>query len=284
MTSSLKVVIYICLFTRSGFFCLWKKLPISRFRFLINLALALALLPSLEPSVFLLCFQQSVFSLEMTLLLKVQLLTELWWLLLLLLDFLEAIDLLLWQLLFLDDPFEDRLFSDIAYLCCSSSAYFNHLCIFLLKVKISSSTTCHFQLDLLLPAVYCIHRLMTSIAWSGNWSAASLLLLLPCSWLNITSLQQHYTFMPIWNMFSPFFPSTRKFFTPVLLMLAFLIFGLCRDLPVDSVWHHDCLPSLICFPWIVHTAAHHLVGSVLSFSWCHWCYSVMILHHHLSQL
>ena len=36
MTSSLKVVIYICLFTRSGFFCLWKKLPISRFRFLIN--------------------------------------------------------------------------------------------------------------------------------------------------------------------------------------------------------------------------------------------------------
>ena len=31
-------------------------------------------------------------------------------------------------------------FSDDAYLCCSSSAHLNHLCIFLLKVKICSST------------------------------------------------------------------------------------------------------------------------------------------------
>ena len=69
-----------------------------------------------------------------------------------------------------------------------------------------------------------------------------------------------------------------------LLMLAFLIFGLYRDLPVDSVWHHDCLPSLICFLWTLHAGAQHLVGSISSFSWYHWYYSVMILHHHLSQL
>ena len=36
MISSLQVMIYLCLFIRPGFFCLWTKLPISRFRFLKN--------------------------------------------------------------------------------------------------------------------------------------------------------------------------------------------------------------------------------------------------------
>ena len=72
VTSSLQVMIYIWLLTRSVFFFLWKKLYISRFRFLKNFSSGFSLCYLFWTLIFLLPFQQTVFLSEIALLLKVQ--------------------------------------------------------------------------------------------------------------------------------------------------------------------------------------------------------------------